>query len=239
MDWEFVWILFIGLIMIILMLKLRNKRRNSELLHSFLTAIIYFLASMLLTYLVVIKWSGTTVYDYYHELKNSGFFEWYIPYVCIILVSVVIWFVYKRVQRHRLLEFKKALESIRDTLGVLEDIRSYDGLLEIMEQDAGNRLKVRLQECRLEVEDDHQRVYLYLSINPSFIEISQFKVAHPGTDIATRMLEWLKNFAIENRIYNIRIGINETEAVQTFAQDHEFVLSQETKTWNLQLLKKQ
>ncbi|MDN4106431.1 hypothetical protein [Paenibacillus polymyxa] len=122
---------------------------------------------------------------------------------------------------------------------MLEDIRSYDGLLEIMEQDAGNRLKVRLQECRLEVEDDHQRVHLYLSFNPSFIEISQIKVAHPGTDIATRMLEWLKNFAIENRIYNIRIGINETEAVQTFAQDHEFVLSQETKTWNLQLQKKQ
>ncbi|KAF6628305.1 hypothetical protein H6F38_20540 [Paenibacillus sp. EKM208P] len=223
--------------MIILMLKLRDKRRNSELLHSFLTAIIYFLASLLLTYLVVIKWSGTTVYDYYHQLKNSGFFEWYIPYVCIILVSTVIWLVYKRIHRNRLLEFKEALESIRDTLVVLEDIRSYDGLLEIMEQDAGNRLKVRLQECRLEVEDDHQQVHLYLSFNPSFIEISRIKVAHPRTDIATRILEWLKNFAIENGIYYIRIGINETEAVQTFAQDHEFVLSQETKTWNLQLQK--
>lgn len=238
MDWPFVWTLFLGVVMIIVFKKIRNNRCDpAGLTHVFLTTIMYLIVGVQITY-ILIKLGGTSVTDFYDELKNDGFFNWYIPYVFIAVTLMVGWLVYTQNKAKRTSELVSILETLRDKMIVLEDIRSYQELLEIMEQDAGNRLKVRLQDGRLEVQDDRQRVDLYLRLTPSLIEISRIKVANPRTGVGTRILEWIKSFAIENEIYRIRIGIGETEAIQQFAHKHGFVLAQDelpSKNWDLRL----
>ncbi|ALS09887.1 hypothetical protein ABE82_26065 (plasmid) [Paenibacillus peoriae] len=238
MDWPFVWTLFLGVAMIIVLKKIRNKRCDpAGLTHVFLTTIMYLIVGVQITY-ILIKLGGTSVTDFYDELKNDGFFNWYIPYVFIAVTLMVTWLVYTHNKEKRNSEIVSILKGVRDKMNALDDIQSYHELLEIMEQDAGNRLKVRLKHGRLEVEDDRQRVDLYLRLTPTLIEISRIKVANPRTGVGTKMLEWIKKFAIENEIYHIRIGIGETEAVQAFAQKHGFVLAQDelpAKNWNLRL----
>lgn len=101
-------------------------------------------------------------------------------------------------------------------------IESFAELKGIMEKDSGESLDMYEHWDRLFINGQETELMLRFFNHTSTLVIARIKVKNRRTGVATSILDWLKEYAKQNKIANIALESTTTHEINAFAEKHGF-----------------
>lgn len=118
------------------------------------------------------------------------------------------------------------------------DISKFEGIIEILERDAGHKLMVSSQFNNLFVRSDTEieSDFMLRLSNKEFLTVARLSFVNKRQGYGTQVFEWLKKFARENEYEKIMFESVLTAEMKAFLEKKGFErLSPDSYNWVLSL----